>query len=59
MKALVKTINQAFIGLILAIFYLVFLAPAKLLRLVFAKRTGQKNSYWQKTKIKQQLNSSY
>jgi len=59
MKAIIKKINQVFISLVLAAFYLVFLAPSKLLRLVLAKRTKQKNSYWQKVYTSSSLNSAY
>ncbi|OGK66565.1 hypothetical protein A2313_00975 [Candidatus Roizmanbacteria bacterium RIFOXYB2_FULL_41_10] len=59
MKALIKKINQAFVSLVLAIFYLIFFGPAKLLRLVFSRQSNKNNSDWQTTKSNTNLDSAF
>jgi hypothetical protein len=48
-----------FVSTILAVFYLIFFGPAKILRLVFSKQLNKKNTYWQTSKLDTNLDSAF
>jgi uncharacterized protein YqhQ len=62
MKKLVKKINEVFVGIVLFIFYLLFIGSAKLVKLVFYKSARRSDeSYWRDKKdlTKKSLFSAY